>query len=204
MSYNPAIPQATDRPSVSQGQILTNFNQINTQFGIEHNALVAGASNGKHKYITLKQNPGAPLPVGTDLVFQQGTAGGKYSVETLDSLGVYRHVPLRTIRTVFINAGAPYDNILVNFAANFGNDCSGTILVYDTTQPSRLIFCPFVWISPNLSIPSSQYGQINSGGYGTTNQLEYLFDAGTTLKLHHGSGWAGNNVQIIITESRTL
>ena len=204
MTYNPSIPNANDIPSSSQGQMLINFGQLNTQIGTEHVALNAGSDNGKHKYVTLKQNPSAPVPIGTDLVFQQGAVGGKWSVETEDSLSVFRHVPLRTLSTIAVNAGGPFDTSLVDFSAGFGSNCSGTILVYDVSQPSRLIFCPFVWNSPGLSIPSAQYGQIISGGYNVTHQLEYLFDAGSLLMLHHGAAWVAGNVRVIVTESRTV
>lgn len=53
MSYNANIPQATDIISQSQGQILTNFGQLNTQFSVDHIALTAGSANGQHKQVTL-------------------------------------------------------------------------------------------------------------------------------------------------------
>lgn len=62
MSFNPNIPQSTDIPSQSQGEILTNFQQLNTVFDIDHvpfnDATVA--DRGKHDqstYIELAVDP---------------------------------------------------------------------------------------------------------------------------------------------------
>jgi hypothetical protein len=44
MSYNPNIPQPTDNISVSQGQILTNFTQLNQVFTF--NSSTTGATGG--------------------------------------------------------------------------------------------------------------------------------------------------------------
>lgn len=213
MTFDPAIPQPTDKPSVSQGQMLINFGRLNTEFAVEHNPLTepAGVTEGKHKYVTLKQNPAAPVPLATDIILQQGlTPGsGKWSLETESAGPVFRHIPLRTLNTVAVNGGAPFDTNLVDFAAGaFGNNCSGTILVYDVINPDRLIFCPFVWNTPTLSIPGATYGQIISGGpafpVGTNRELEYLNNAGSVLVLHHGSNWVAGDVRMIITESRTV
>lgn len=50
MSYFPAIPAATDDPSVSQSAIQTNFGTLNTAFALNHVALGSGASQGKHNF----------------------------------------------------------------------------------------------------------------------------------------------------------
>lgn len=77
MSYNPNIPQATDRPSVSQGQFLTNFQQLNTVFSNDHvafnNATVA--NRGKHKKVTLISSS-TPTTDPTDLALYSQTVGG--------------------------------------------------------------------------------------------------------------------------------
>jgi hypothetical protein len=54
MSYHPNIPQANDDPTVSQGQLLDNYGKMNTDFGVNHVPLTAGANNGFH---TLVQFP---------------------------------------------------------------------------------------------------------------------------------------------------
>ena len=53
MTYNPNIPQPTDDLSVSQGQILQNFQVSNSSFGIDHYSFADLTGNtGKHNQIT--------------------------------------------------------------------------------------------------------------------------------------------------------
>lgn len=67
MTYNPSIPQPTDLISTSQGQILANFGQLNSQFSTDHVAFNTGSGNGDgtHKKITFDNAPAAPTPTGT-------------------------------------------------------------------------------------------------------------------------------------------
>ncbi len=63
MTYNPNIPQAADIPSQSQGELLTNFKQLNTIFDVDHVPFndVTVANRGKHDqstYIELTDSPG--------------------------------------------------------------------------------------------------------------------------------------------------
>lgn len=55
MTYNPAIPQPTDNLSVSQGDLLTNFGQLNTLYGLDHVTFNNGtsANRGLHQKVTL-------------------------------------------------------------------------------------------------------------------------------------------------------
>ncbi len=65
MTYNASIPQPTDLISNSQPQLLANFSQLNTQFGIDHTAFNTGSGNGDgfHKKVTLANvsAPGTPV-----------------------------------------------------------------------------------------------------------------------------------------------
>lgn len=66
--YNPNIPQPTDRPSKSQSQILGNFGQANTIFGVDHVPFDDStvANRGYHKKITIQNIGAAPVvPAGT-------------------------------------------------------------------------------------------------------------------------------------------
>lgn len=52
MTYNPLIPQPTDDMSDSQGDLLTNFGQLNTVYSEDHVAFDASADKGKHKKVS--------------------------------------------------------------------------------------------------------------------------------------------------------
>jgi len=59
MAYNSDIPQATDDPSQSQGQILANFQELNTFTAVNHVALNDG-DQGKHKFLQMPEQGSAP------------------------------------------------------------------------------------------------------------------------------------------------
>ena len=62
MTYNPSIPTPTELLSTSQGQILINFGQLNTQYGADHDGFNGGSGNGSgmHDQITFLANQAAP------------------------------------------------------------------------------------------------------------------------------------------------
>jgi len=92
MTYNPAIPGATDLISSSQSQIQTNFSQADTAFAIDHTAFSTVANQGQHKKVTLiapivDQDQVGNLSTvysktsgsGVELFYQHGTAGNGVS-----------------------------------------------------------------------------------------------------------------------------
>jgi hypothetical protein len=61
MVFDPAIPQPNDVISTSQPELLENFTQINTVFGVNHVPFDdASANKGKHKWVTLVEQATAP------------------------------------------------------------------------------------------------------------------------------------------------
>lgn len=79
MSYNANIPQSTDRPSQSQSQLLTNFQQLDSIFAINHVTFddATVANRGKHIYVTLIDETGSPpTPTGTDIALYSAQASG--------------------------------------------------------------------------------------------------------------------------------
>ena len=62
MTFSPTIPQATDLISNSQADLLTNFGQLNTQYGADHDGFNTGSGNGSgmHDQVTFLANQSAP------------------------------------------------------------------------------------------------------------------------------------------------
>ena len=61
MAYDPDIPSPADLLSVSQGDLLENFSQLNTQFGVNHVEFNdAGANKGKHKFCSFVEQAADP------------------------------------------------------------------------------------------------------------------------------------------------
>ena len=63
--YNPNIPQPGNRPSDSQGQILNNFQTLDTSFAVDHVNFSLGTNAGNHKQITFDTNHPAAAPIAT-------------------------------------------------------------------------------------------------------------------------------------------
>jgi len=63
MSYNPNIPQPTDKLSKSQGQILSNFTLSNTYFGVDHSAFNASSRQGQHNRVSFIGQIPAYVPI---------------------------------------------------------------------------------------------------------------------------------------------
>ena len=65
MSYNANIPQASDDPSQSQGQLLDNFQAINTFTAVNHVAL-NDSNQGKHKFMQMPEQSSAPTTTSNE------------------------------------------------------------------------------------------------------------------------------------------
>jgi hypothetical protein len=120
MAFNPLIPQPTDKKSVSQNDILTNFTSLNTTFDTDHVTFDAVSDNGKHKKITFQQQSGDPTtpPSATEKQLYTKDVGG------------FPHLFMR-------NSGALWDlsNVVI------GADASLTMYLmgeYDNTHPLLL------------------------------------------------------------------
>jgi|GEM_PF-2304284 len=63
MTYNPDIPQPNDDMSLSQGDLLTNFTDLNNVYGVngDHVAFDAAADRGKHNKTTFPSLGAAPV-----------------------------------------------------------------------------------------------------------------------------------------------
>lgn len=74
-TYNPNIPQPTNRPSDSQGQILLNFQTLDTVFAVDHVQFSLTTNFGKHKQVTFDTNHPAAAPAGTESVLYTRNVG---------------------------------------------------------------------------------------------------------------------------------
>lgn len=94
MTFNPSIPQSTDLISVSQGQLLTNFTQLNTQFAVDHNAFNTASANGNghHKKISFDNAIAPSAPTGTQSVLYPSLVNGSQEL-------VFRNATTTTILT---------------------------------------------------------------------------------------------------------
>jgi len=78
MTYNPNIPQAADIPSQSQGEMLTNFQQLNTVFDVDHVPFNDGtaANRGKHDKSTYIELGADPATAANEISLYSKDTGG--------------------------------------------------------------------------------------------------------------------------------
>ena len=83
MSYNADIPQANDDPSQSQGQLLSNFQTLNTFLSVNHVALNDG-DQGKHKFVQFPEQSSDPATAANEgaLYAKEYDVDGMGSLET--------------------------------------------------------------------------------------------------------------------------
>jgi len=77
MVYDPAKPQPQDKLSVSQADLLENFGQLNTQFGVNHVPFDdTSGDKGKHKFVTFVEQSTDPESKGDEhLLYTKDDSG---------------------------------------------------------------------------------------------------------------------------------
>jgi hypothetical protein len=75
MVYLNNIPNATDFLSQSQSQLKENFSQLETQFSVDHDSLLAGHATGKHLKLTLPKRAADPTTVADEIVLYTKAVG---------------------------------------------------------------------------------------------------------------------------------
>lgn len=67
MSYSSSIPNASDPRAQSQGQILANFQAINSVWSVNHNNLIGTDPQGQHKVLTIRPQTVDPTTTATQV-----------------------------------------------------------------------------------------------------------------------------------------
>lgn len=140
MTFNPNIPQANDIISSSQPQILTNFSQLNTLFGIDHveynNA--TAANRGKHTKITYVQQGADPATLVSELALYTKNVGGvpKLFIREQTNGTVYQlngPVPSRaTTGYSWLPGGTPNGAILIQWGQHITLNATTQTITFPT------------------------------------------------------------------------
>ncbi len=187
-TYNPSIPLSTDLISDSQSEILGNFGQLNTQFGIDHIAFNTGSGNGTgfHKQVTFTAPLGSdPTPSSTQGILYTKTAASSSKTELFfDSLN---STPANVVQQLTGNLvtgtdslGNPDYTIKTPFGLifKFGGDTfnqAGTAMTFSTPFPNN--FLGVVMACRHVGAISSSYNVQSVAGFtgscqqGTTAQF---------------------------------
>lgn len=87
--YDPTIPAAGDDPSVSQGQIQSNFSTLAIDFAVNHVGYGTGPAEGKHKFVEMPARAVVPAGVlaGEGTVYTKSVSGITQLFYTPDASG---------------------------------------------------------------------------------------------------------------------
>jgi len=131
MAYEPDIPQPKDQLSISQADLLGNFQGLNTQFSVNHVALDDTSGDaGKHKFVTFVQQANVPETKADEyIIFSQDQAGTPELYARPESNGTTYQLT---------KGGSLYTGLLPVVAVNFNQTAviQGTALnVASVTRP---------------------------------------------------------------------
>lgn len=179
MTYNANIPQASDLISTSQGQLLTNFSQANTAFGIDHTDFVTVANQGKHKKSTYIEQTLDPVTIANEVAMYakdaatiatlflrkegSGTVMAMSGQDPIRSANGSSFLPGDSTRAVIIKWGQGTCNnpaVTNVFASAFPNACFAVVVTsLDTAYAGTIV-------ATNLSTAS--FDALRKAGVGVT------------------------------------
>jgi len=159
MTYQPNIPQATDIISVSQGDLLVNFQQLNTVYGTDHYAYDSGVNVGLHQHVTLPDTTATPPTPAAS----QGAIYGKTTAAV--TVPYYRRDGL---------AGAPEFSMLPIRAFGIFSGAGATLNALNCTATRTGAGLFDVNISANV-VSGTSYLVIPSIGITTLNANRMVF-----------------------------
>ena len=137
MSYNNAIPQATDDPSASQPQILANFEEIATLIAVNHVAF-NDSDQGKHAFLQMPEQSSAPATAANE--------GGLYTKEISSATQLfYREESSGNelqLTNALLGAAVGYFEVPGGILVKWGNGsfASGATVTFDSTVPFSTVY----------------------------------------------------------------
>lgn len=143
MTYNPSIPQSTNNLSVSQGDLLTNFTQLNTQFGIDHDPFYTGSTNGDgfHKKVTLatKNTPGAQTDPSSAVYSGSGTASSVAQLFYKNQNATYHLSPVKAWAYCAGTVASPTNSVINSQSSGVTNVVRASTGTYTITMPANTV-----------------------------------------------------------------
>lgn len=143
MTYDPTVPAANQRISVTQEPIQTNFDLANTYFGEDHQSFTAGVDNGKHNKVSLRDQTGSlPTPGAAEIALYNVTTAGQsqafarrdgftveYPVLPIKAFGAFTSGgALLTGQNLIFSAFSPMSGYTMTMPANTVNGTSYGVL----------------------------------------------------------------------------
>lgn len=164
MAYQNNIPQPTNALDQSQGDLLNNFIAIQSLIEVNHETF-GSINEGKHKFVTFPQQPGAPTFTPGDIGLYNinyPTAAKNELFAHIQTFAGTLDVPATASIMSQINPGANIDGwtyypsgILMYWQSISGNGLT-TITVNNTFAPFNAIFAVL------LSVSDPSTGDVNT------------------------------------------
>ena len=156
MTYNPNIPAATDLISVSQGQLQTNFQQLNTVYTADHFAYNdATADATKHRRLILPDQAATPPAPGANngALYANTAAGVTRPFWRRDAL-----------------AGAPeYSMLGIRAFGAFNGGTGATVTGQNLTSSAFSAVTGFTMTMPASTVSGTTYGVLTTAGVTALN-----------------------------------
>lgn len=86
MAWNDQIPQPNNKLRVSQGDLLANFQALNTYLTVNHTAIDGTGDQGKHKFIEMPEQAAIPVFTGNEIGLYAKIPAVPFPLTTLNEL----------------------------------------------------------------------------------------------------------------------
>jgi len=154
MAYLDNIPKPEDIQATSQGQIKENFGQLETQYSVDHDSLLAAGASGKHLKITMPEvisDPATSIDEGALYTKDSGTQPELFYRE--ESSGDVVQLTENGRRPSYIKAFVSFDNTGVIIGEAYNVTSVTGSLVYTINFTNALADTNYLVVgNPNSSV----------------------------------------------------
>lgn len=181
MVYNDNIPQPQDPLSVSQGDILENFKQLNIIYGTDHIAYDSPVDVGKHKtvtYVTQETEPNTVANEVKSFSFVPSTDLGEIEF----SKGPNDPVPTPLTSLHSVPAGIDIPTNSTVDILNFSNFSFAIAELYAFKVDGEYRVSTLIYDGTSIKLTTGQ--GVGSLGWQKTANILQLKNTGTNVKIH--------------------
>lgn len=159
MAYTPNCPLGPQKINASQPIINANFQQLNTQFSVNHVALTAGSQNGKHTFVSMREQGADPATAANEGAIYTKLVGA-------DDELFYRYQSNGAVVQLTSGGGVSPTNpgycplpggLVFQWGNNFRNATGTFVITFPYTFTTSVFVCTGSWFTN---------GVINSNGAG--------------------------------------
>lgn len=151
MSYQAAIPAATDQLSVSQGDLQNNFGALNTYLGVNHVGF-NGSDQGKHVFITFPVQTVNPSVTPGFNTAEIGLYNFNYSVTGKNELFVNKISGAGSVQKPITASLLSYNATPAQGTAGWTYLPSGLLIMWGTTNSVSGTYIQTIPVGANIPV----------------------------------------------------